>query len=136
MLFLTVTSHADVIIKIIDWDASHCLSEGSFHPNVLERLVVNLPHTEVVFGKEHDLKYVNALKVERGAVEDSVWDRLSTDNVSAVNTAFRELFRAFCLGEIARKDNERAMKAKETKATETFEGGEGREVSNGEKSSS
>ena len=57
-----------VDIKIIDWDASHCLKEGNFAPNVHTALVNYLRNhsisIEPKFGIEWDLMYLNVLNSE------------------------------------------------------------------------
>jgi hypothetical protein len=58
------THHHLVDIVIIDWDCSHCLIEGCFHPNVREALHRHQPSRGAEFGTAFDDRYVDVLYSE------------------------------------------------------------------------
>jgi hypothetical protein len=82
-----------VSIKIIDWDAAHCLSEGDFSPEVKKRLVVYLGSSNVKFSSAHDLLYVNVLFQEPDGTEEEKddWEALASGDKESIDSAFRQL---------------------------------------------
>lgn len=82
--------HNEVEIKIIDWDASHCLDEGKFVGNVETALVKYLGAAHVHFGPEHDLLYLKVLNLEKDEYSD-LWECLASAEKYEIDGAFREL---------------------------------------------
>eukprot|EP01031_Cornospumella_fuschlensis_P027391 gene27391-33082_t len=89
-------------IKLIDWDASHLLAEGDFHPVIRTRLEghykrfnveASLVNVEVVFGEAHDLLYLSALDVDYAPEDCELWQQLASSEPSEVNDAFSRLLR-------------------------------------------
>ena len=77
-------------IKIIDWDAAHCLDEGKFVDNVQYSLINYLGSNHVHFGAEHDLLYLAVLSLEKEKYSDA-WQRLASNQKDVIDAAFREL---------------------------------------------
>ncbi len=84
-----------VSIKIIDWDAAHCLSEGEFSPEVKKRLEEYLGSSNVEFGSAHDLLYVNVLFQEPDGAEEEkdAWEDLASENKNLIDSAFKRLLK-------------------------------------------
>jgi hypothetical protein len=82
-----------VSIKIIDWDAAHCLSEGDFSPQVKKKLVLYLGSSNVTFGSAHDRLYVNVLLQEPDGTEEEKydWEALASGDKESIDSAFRRL---------------------------------------------
>ena len=86
-----VEEDKSVSIKIIDWDAAHCLSEGRFSPEVEANLNNHLGSSNVEFGTAHDLLYVSVLFQEFDEEEKDTWENLSSGNKNLIDSAFRRL---------------------------------------------
>eukprot|EP01031_Cornospumella_fuschlensis_P026910 gene26910-32518_t len=88
-------------IKLIDWDASHLLAEGSFSSVVqarlqghYERICVEGSLADVhvvVFGTAHDLLYLSALDLQYAAEDCELWRQLASAEPGEVNSAFFRL---------------------------------------------
>ncbi len=85
-----VPSTQTVDIKIIDWDCSHTLDEGHFHPNIESRLKSYL-RREPTFGVEHDLQYLKIFELPKNQYVDD-WTYLASNEKAEVDQAFRNLF--------------------------------------------
>ena len=83
-----------MVIRIIDWDCSHCLAEGSFNEAISQTLRSHKPTRTAVLGVEHDLRYLRILEAPRGheAWEDGCWEALASNDVNRINGAFYKLF--------------------------------------------
>ena len=81
-------------IRIIDWDCSHCLAEGSFNAAVKKSLRNHKPTRSATLGVEHDLRYLRVLQAPRGhdAWEDDCWEALASNDANRINGAFYTLF--------------------------------------------
>jgi hypothetical protein len=77
-------------IKIIDWDAAHCLDEEKFVDAVKRSLDDYLGGENVQFGVNHDLLYLSVLSLDINPYE-SLWESLASDQKRDVDAAFREL---------------------------------------------
>jgi hypothetical protein len=84
--------HGSIIIRIIDWDTAHCLSEGDFQPMVKIGLKSYLGE-EPVFSPAHDHLYLAVLTRELIPEEQHLWEDLSSNDKLKVDEAFRTLFR-------------------------------------------
>jgi serine/threonine protein kinase len=84
------STEPSVDIKIIDWDASHALSRGDFHPNVKGKLVEYFGQGNVKFGVEHDLLYLGVLSLEKEE-HAPLWQALSSNDKMTIDAAFRSL---------------------------------------------
>ena len=80
----------EVEIKIIDWDASHCLDEEKFVDKVHAGLIDYLGCEHVKFGVDHDLLYLAVLDLDRDKYADQ-WQCLASNHKPDVDSAFREL---------------------------------------------
>jgi serine/threonine protein kinase len=83
--------HGGVDIKIIDWDAAHCVDEGGFTPKVKAALDDYLTPEKVSFGREHDELYVSVLAVALLEEDALHWLNLASNDKEKVDTAFRWL---------------------------------------------
>jgi hypothetical protein len=83
-----------VEIKIIDWDAAHCLEEGEFVVGVKRVLDDYLGEGLVQFGVSHDLLYLSVLSLDLNESNEELWKQLASDNKSEVDFAFRHLLGA------------------------------------------
>jgi hypothetical protein len=83
-------------VKVVDWDAAHCLWEGEFKPVVKDKLADYLGAEHLQFGPEHDLMYVSVLDLDVTEGNRSLWaDLAKSDQKPAIDSAFRTL-----LGEV------------------------------------
>ena len=79
-----------ISIKIIDWDCAHCLAEGAFCPRITNALMQHMPTRSVLFGVQHDLRYVEVLEATRNdnETDEKLWEALASNNKSVVDHAF------------------------------------------------
>ena len=85
-----------VDIKIIDWDAAHCLEEGQFAPMVHSALQEYFKeHVEltdgVKFGVELDLCYLRVLDKDMCEENEQYWENLSSDIKEDMNFGYKKL---------------------------------------------
>lgn len=83
-------------IKLIDWDASHCLDEGKFTDNIETALNAYLGDEHVNFGPEHDRLYLKVLCLEKDMYSEQ-WRNLAENEKETVDRAFRELLEIVLL---------------------------------------
>ena len=81
----------EVEIKIIDWDAAHCLDEGEFVAGMKPVLDDYIGEGLVQFGVDHDLLYLSVLSLDFNESNKELWEKLASDKKSEVDSAFREL---------------------------------------------
>ena len=90
------SSNYVVEIKIVDWDASHCLDEGQFAPMVLKALhdyfKVQNGFPEPKFGVELDLLYLSVLNKDVSDENTEYWHMLSSDVKEKMDSGYRTLF--------------------------------------------
>jgi len=88
-----------VRIKIVDWDASHCLEEGDFVPAVKARLEdgVFVGRT-VAFGIAHDLEYVSVYEMPLEERHRSEWKGLASGQKDIMDGSFHTLMRDRMMG--------------------------------------
>ena len=86
----------DICIKIIDWDAAHCLSEGKYAVKIREALCRRFSTSDWQFSQEHDLMYLEAYELTFDEV--SVWydaeklfDDLASTDKARIDLAFWNL---------------------------------------------
>ena len=79
-----------VEIKIIDWDAAHCIDEEKFVDKVEKSLNEYLGRENVNFGVQHDRLYLAVLSLGRDKGADQ-WQSLASGIKANVDTAFRVL---------------------------------------------
>ena len=85
-------SNDSIEIKLIDFDAAHCLNELDFAPEVKTRLSEHFKPQEVVFGISLDLFYLSVLDMDFKIEEFKQWEDLSSQDKSENDTAFWSLF--------------------------------------------
>jgi hypothetical protein len=85
-----VQEDGSIDIKIIDWDAAHCLDEGRFVPTIELALEKYLGRGNVMFGRRHDQLYLSALSLSRDQFHDE-WTGLASNDKAAVNQSYRYL---------------------------------------------
>jgi len=83
--------YGTVQIKIVDWDAAHCLDERKFVDKVFVRLVDYLGEGNVKFGTCHDLLYLSVLDIEVTEETEIEWKRLASENKAVIDEAYRNL---------------------------------------------
>jgi serine/threonine protein kinase len=88
-------AHLGTDIKIIDWDCSHTIDEGKFHPKIEHRLrnYFGMIGTQPVFGIAHDDLYLRILEVDHESHRTD-WEELASNEKSRVDQAFRNLLVA------------------------------------------
>jgi hypothetical protein len=85
-------SDETVQVKIVDWDAAHCLNENDFVPKVRARLVDYLGESNVQFGVRHDLLYLSVLDIDIDEANKGFWLSLASSQVkNDVDQAYRSL---------------------------------------------
>jgi hypothetical protein len=92
------TGILSIDIKIIDWDAAHCIDEGRFAPVVKKKLDTYLYPIQVVFGREHDELYVSVLSAPLNDEDAQQWTDLASNEKRRVDGAFGILLGKHCLG--------------------------------------
>lgn len=85
-----INSETDNIdIKIIDWDCSHSIDEGNFHPKIHSRLNEYLAR-EPKFSIEHDHLYLQIFDLEKECYQE-YWQSLASNNKKEIDYAFHQL---------------------------------------------
>ena len=87
-----------VHIKIVDWDASHCLEEGDFAPTVRVRLEQHIfdgyKKSDVVFGIPHDSMYLSVYEMPLEERHRTKWQGLASSGQKGVmDESFYTLLR-------------------------------------------
>jgi hypothetical protein len=80
-----------VQIKIVDWDAAHCLDERKFVDKVFVRLVDYLGEGNVEFGVCHDLLYLSVLDIEVTEETVNLWQCLASEDKAEIDGAYKYL---------------------------------------------
>jgi hypothetical protein len=80
-----------VHIKIVDWDAAHCLDEGKFVDKVYVRLVDYLGEDNVKFGVSHDLLYLSVLDTVVTEENENQWKCLASEYKAEIDEAYKNL---------------------------------------------
>ena len=81
-----------VCIKIVDWDASHCMEEGDFAPKINELLADRIyANRSAVFGPEHDLRYLRVYEMPIDSADNELWHDLASNNKQRIDSAFQDL---------------------------------------------
>ena len=81
-------------IKIVDWDASHCLEEGDFSAKIKSLLKMRIYSGESCnFGVEHDLLYLRVYEMDVKVEDAWAWEDLASGVKGIIDTAYQHLFR-------------------------------------------
>jgi len=85
-----------VVIRIIDWDCAHCLSEGDFSGRISAALTSHLPARSCTFSEEQDLRYLRVFEKERPSdgCEDALWTAIGGGGKIEMDKAFYLMFVA------------------------------------------
>ena len=86
-----VDNDGTVQIKIVDWDAAHCLDERKFVDKVFVRLVDYLGEGNVEFGVCHDLLYLSVLDIEVTEETVNLWQCLASEDKAEIDEAYKNL---------------------------------------------
>jgi hypothetical protein len=81
-----------ILIKIIDWDCAHCLSEGEFHPNVARALSEHSLKRCPRFHVQHDIDYIDVLDRDVRNTEEKIWSNLASNDKRLIDDAFYRLY--------------------------------------------
>ena len=81
-----------VEIKIIEWNASHCLNEGIFVDNVEKSLIKYLGKEHVHFGAMHDNLNLSVLSLDKEKYSMQ-WQCLANKQKDVIDAAFQELLK-------------------------------------------
>jgi hypothetical protein len=84
-------SDETVQVKIVDWDAAHCLNENDFVPKVRAKLVDYLGESNVQFGVRHDLLYLSVLDIDIDEANEGFWLSLASQVKNDIDQAYRSL---------------------------------------------
>jgi serine/threonine protein kinase len=84
-------SDEKVCVKIVDWDAAHCLDEEKFVPKALVKLVDYLGKSNVQFGVGHDLLYLSVLDIDINEANKDFWPSLASQDKDEIDGAFKNL---------------------------------------------
>lgn len=86
-----------VDIKIVDWDAAHCIDEGDFSEKAKARLSDFFEDPEAVsFSKRHDESFVEALAQDiTMVVDEEIWNDLASDDKKKMDSAFKALLFSY-----------------------------------------
>jgi len=85
-----IDNEGQMKIKIVDWDAAHCLEEGNFVEKVGDKLLAYFGDRKLVnLSTEHDKMYVDALKQEIGEDHGNVWEELASGDKRKIDSAFK-----------------------------------------------
>ena len=98
-----ISSTGEIEIRIIDWDAAHCLDEGDFNERVKERLIGYLGDNIVNFGISHDELYLSAYKLEIDEVNSDVWNKMASGEKKDVDEGYRYLMDLVIFQKMASK---------------------------------
>jgi serine/threonine protein kinase len=79
-----------VLIKIIDWDAAHCLEEGDFNSNIRGILEDRYPG-KVEFGAAHDDLYLAVYEIPYSSDFEAVWHNLGSGEKIKIDEAYTQL---------------------------------------------
>mmetsp|Transcript_3559 Transcript_3559/g.5041 ORF Transcript_3559/g.5041 Transcript_3559/m.5041 type:complete len:446 (-) Transcript_3559:107-1444(-) len=88
------TVENDVIIKIVDWDASHCLEEGGFN-EAIHKILADRVYAgqSVSFGVCHDLKYISVYEMPLEERHHNEWMELASGQKERIDGAFQTLMQ-------------------------------------------
>ena len=81
-----------VNIRLVDWDAAHCLDENDCSPLVKEALANHNPTRSSGFGTQHDIKYIGVLDRSCQEDEEEDWTNLASNEKWKIHASFFELF--------------------------------------------
>ena len=84
----------EVSIKIVDWDASHCVSESNFSDLAQSSLDEYFKNTKVVvkLDEEHDRRYVKVFNLDVTDENAEFWRDLASGKKEDMDDAFYHLF--------------------------------------------
>jgi len=84
----------NVIIKIVDWDASHCLEEGRFNA-AIQYVLKSRAYAgqSVSFGTCHDLQYISVYEMAFEERHRTEWMDLASGQKQRMDGAFRTLMQ-------------------------------------------
>ena len=88
-----VTAHNGVLIKIIDWDVAHCLSEINFSTNVKFAIESHNTVRSSNFGIQHDNDYIDALEYAIQESSDDLSKGIFSTVKAELDTAFFGFFQ-------------------------------------------
>ncbi len=80
MIWRKYAPNYSIEIKIIDWDASHAIEGGHFHPNIQEKLLSYLERTPKC-DYDHDKLYLEE------EVNEELWGKLASNNIVPLSLA-------------------------------------------------
>jgi serine/threonine protein kinase len=88
-----------VVIKIVDWDVSHCVDEKDFCPRIkallADRVYAGQP---VRFGEDHDNLYLSVFDMPLEERHFSYWAGLASGIKSTIDDAFQRLMQDWTTG--------------------------------------
>jgi hypothetical protein len=79
-----------IFIKIIDWDAAHCLKEGDFNSEIKGILETRL-QGKVEFGEAHDYLYLSVYDMPYSPEFETAWHNLASGEKPLIDDAFTQL---------------------------------------------
>lgn len=81
-----------VVLKIVDWDVSHCIEEADYCPNI-KRLLKNRVYANrsVEFGVNHDERYLQVYNMKISVDSIDHWHALASGNKHDIDSAFQTL---------------------------------------------
>jgi hypothetical protein len=83
-----------VEIKLIDWDAAHCMHEGAFSGSAREKLRDGIYRGEEPdFAFKHDLRYLNVYKLPVRPEDENCWRDLCSEEKQKIDLAFLSLMQ-------------------------------------------
>jgi hypothetical protein len=95
-----LSSERLVEIKLIDWDAAHCLYEGAFSTRALDKLTQGVNgYCQPDFSEEHDLRYLKVYDLPFTEEYKDCWTDLSCGSKVRIDQAFWTLMHTtpeFC----------------------------------------
>jgi serine/threonine protein kinase len=87
-----------ILIKIIDWDAAHCLEEGDFNFTIRGILESQYEGQVVEFSTAHDDLYLSAYEIPYSSESETIWRNLGSGEKPLIDDAFSYLLScARCL---------------------------------------
>jgi len=86
----------NVIIKIVDWDVSHCLDEETFSPKIkalLQDRVYAYAGQPVRFGEDHDNLYLSVFDMPLEERHFNYWEGLASGVKALIDDSFQRLMQ-------------------------------------------
>ena len=88
-------SSEDENIRLIDWDAAHCLDENDFSPLVKEALANHNPTRSSEFGTQHAIIYIGVFDRSCQEDEEEDWMNLASNEKWKIDASFFKLFNLY-----------------------------------------